>query len=103
MVLADTLRLIGRHAEAEKECRAIIAINPLHAEAHRVLGMVLVRQGNVAEGLTHRAARHRIGAERLLSAHSSLGVLQLDLGLTPKPSSISASRLERNPKDAISR
>ena len=73
-VLADTLRLKNMLAEAERECRAIVAINADSAEAQRILGIALVHQGQVAEGLA--AARRAIEiAPNNASVHSSLSAL----------------------------
>ncbi|MFM0647822.1 tetratricopeptide repeat protein [Paraburkholderia bryophila] len=99
-VLADTLRLKGLHKDCETVCRAILAINPGYAEAQRIFGMSLVHQGRVAEGLA--AARRAIElAPDSSTARSTLGVLQLDLGLVGDAEESFRMALEKDPKDAI--
>ena len=99
-VLADTLRLKGLLNEAEEACRAIIAINPGYAEAHRIFGMALVHQRRVAEGLA--AARRAIElAPDNSGMHNTLGVLLLDLGVVAEAEECFRIALEKDPKDAI--
>ncbi|AXL52286.1 hypothetical protein DSC91_005233 [Paraburkholderia caffeinilytica] len=99
-VLADTLRLKGLQAEAERECRAILAISPDYAEAQRIFGMTLVHQGRVPEGLA--AARRAIELAPGNSAmHSTLGVLLLDVGFVADAEQAFRAALEKDPKDPI--
>lgn len=99
-VLADTLRLKGLLKEAEETCLAIIAINPGYAEAQRILGMALVHQRRVAEGLA--AARRAVElAPDKSGTHNTLGVLQLDLGMVTEAEECFRVALEKDPNDAI--
>ena len=43
------LNILGRHAEAECQCRAALAIDPARHNAHKNLGLALVGQGRLAE------------------------------------------------------
>ncbi|CAB3713505.1 O-linked N-acetylglucosamine transferase, SPINDLY family protein [Paraburkholderia rhynchosiae] len=99
-VLADILRLKGLPKDAEEVCRAILAINVDHAEAHRIIGMSLLQQGRVAEGLA--ASRRAIElAPDNSSMLNTLGVLLLDLGLVTEAEQSFRVALEKDPKDAI--
>ena len=69
----------GRHAEAEREYRAVLELMPALAEARANLGLVLFLQGNY-EGAV--AELGRVAAERpdLSVAHLFLGLGHLKLG-----------------------
>jgi Flp pilus assembly protein TadD len=43
------LNILGRHAEAEAQCRPALAIDPARHNAHKNLGLALAGQGRLAE------------------------------------------------------
>lgn len=53
------LNHLGRHAEAEAHCRQAIALNPVHFNAHKNLGLALAGQCRLPE-----AARELLEADR---------------------------------------
>jgi tetratricopeptide (TPR) repeat protein len=51
--LADLYRVRGEEAKGEQVLKEALDINPDFSDGHYALGLVLVRQQRVAEGLTH--------------------------------------------------
>ena len=58
--LINLLLAQGLSAEAEKECRAFLALHPENAETHNRLGVALASQGRTDEALEQFRAAVRL-------------------------------------------
>jgi len=86
--LGYCLNRLGRHGEAEAECRRAIAIDPARFNAHKNLGIALERTGRIAEAAAaYLTAAHQTSDDDrplrhlrvLLANHPEIGRSQPDL------------------------
>jgi predicted O-linked N-acetylglucosamine transferase (SPINDLY family) len=100
--LADLMRLLGRNAEAEVECRKLLELHPDHSEGHRILGMVLAGLGRTREGVAECRRATELAPD-YAETHSTLGVVLLDAGATEEAEQCFRRALELDPKNSPTR
>ncbi|WP_419685820.1 tetratricopeptide repeat protein [Burkholderia theae] len=100
-LLADTLRLMARLAEAETQCRLIIAAQPTNVEAHRILGIALhgLRRQQEAVAACRRAVEL---APNAASPNGALGFVLLDQGAAQEAVPWLRRTIEIDPNDSVS-
>jgi tetratricopeptide (TPR) repeat protein len=77
--MAVMLERQGKYADAARECRRAIELDPGYVDAHELLGVVSARQGDVATARTAFETVARLQPERA-SPYINLGVLEFNEG-----------------------
>lgn len=89
----------GRSADAEREFRHAIQLDPALADAYLDLGLVLGREGKVAEAIETIKKSLELNP-RLPSAHMFLGVFQYQTGQSDQAIESLQQELTLNPKSS---
>jgi Flp pilus assembly protein TadD len=95
---ADLLRVLGREAECEASLREAIGRSPREAVLHHVLGLSLVRQNRLEEGLRELAESVRLAPADARFAYV-YGVALHDLGRSAESTRVLESALRASPND----